>query len=105
MLFKPAESSKNIVDFYKRYLLTTFQTNNENYNKQLEQHLSEPNAIAKGPFISLTDAFEKGKSILELIEEGEVAKSFAKVAKLKPERTLYKHQEQPVLDLVRLKAS
>jgi len=94
MLFKPAESSKNIVDFYKRYLLTTFQTNNENYNKQLEQHLSEPNAIAKGPFISLTDAFEKGKSILELIEEGELAKSFAKVAKLKPERTLYKHQEQ-----------
>jgi len=29
MSFRPYESSKNIVDFYRRYLLTTFKTNNE----------------------------------------------------------------------------
>jgi len=42
MLFRPAESSNNIVEFYKRYLLTTFQTNNEKYNEQLEHELNEP---------------------------------------------------------------
>lgn len=94
MLFRPAESSKNIVEFYKRYLLTTFQTNNDRYNEQLQQELNEPNAIAKGPYISLTDAFEKGKNILELIKEKELVESFAKIKQLKPERTLYKHQEE-----------
>lgn len=94
MLFRPAESSNNIVEFYKRYLLTTFQTNNEKYNKQLAHELNEPNAIAKGPYISLTDSFEKGKTILDLIKENELVKSFGKIKKLKPERTLYKHQEE-----------
>ena len=41
MLFRPAESSNNIVEFYKRYLLTTFQTNNEKYNKQLEYEMNQ----------------------------------------------------------------
>ena len=94
MLFRPAESSNNIVEFYKRYLLTTFQTNNEKYNEQLEHELNEPNAIAKGPYISLTDAFEKGKTIVDLIKENELVKSFGKIKKLKPERALYKHQEE-----------
>lgn len=96
MLFRPAESSKNIVDFYKRYLLTTFQTDNDVYNKQLKEKLDEDDVIAKGPFISLTDNFEKGKSILELIDEGVLVKSFSKISKLKPERNLYKHQENAV---------
>ena len=39
MLFRPAESSKRIVDFYRKYLLTTFQTNQDFYNKQLEDQL------------------------------------------------------------------
>ena len=94
MLFRPAESSNNIVEFYKRYLLTTFQTNNEKYNKQLEHELNEPNAIAKGPYISLTDSFEKGKTILDLIKENVLVKSLGKIKKLKPERALYKHQEE-----------
>ena len=97
MIFRPAESSKKIVDFYKRYLLTTFQTKNDNYNKELEQLLNAPDAISKGPYISLTDAFQKGKSLLELIDDGELAKSFAKMSQLKPERTLYKHQEEALL--------
>ena len=32
MLFRPAESSKQIVDFYRNYLLTTFQTTDDKYN-------------------------------------------------------------------------
>ena len=40
MIFRPSESSKNIEDFYRRYLLTTFSTNNEIYNEQLKEALN-----------------------------------------------------------------
>ena len=49
MLFRPAESSKQIVEFYRKYLLTTFKTNNDIYNRQLKEQLSEDGVIAKGP--------------------------------------------------------
>ena len=37
MLFRPAEGSKEIVDAYRRYLLTTFRTNKDYYNEQLRE--------------------------------------------------------------------
>ena len=49
MFFRPSESSKRIVDFYRRYLLTTFSTNKEVYNKQLKELLDQDKAIADGP--------------------------------------------------------
>lgn len=96
MLFKPAESSDNIKEFYKRYLLTTFKTNNETYNKQLEQELNQNNAIAKGPFINMTDPYEKGKSIADLVQEKILAESFLKLPELKPQRPLYQHQVEAI---------
>lgn len=96
MLFKPAESSNNIKEFYKRYLLTTFKTNNETYNKQLEQELNKTNAIAKGPYINMTDPYEKGKSIEDLVKEGILAESFLNLLELKPQRSLYKHQVEAI---------
>ena len=57
MLFRPVESSKRIVDFYRRYLLTTFETDDEKYNKQLKQLLEKERAIAAGPYISISDPF------------------------------------------------
>ena len=63
MLFRPAESSKNIVDFYRNYLLTTFQTNNEEYNRQLKEKLSGDGVISKGPYINVSDSFAKEKTL------------------------------------------
>lgn len=58
MLFRPSESSKRIVDFYRRYLLTTFSTNNEKYNKQLKEALEKEGTIAEGPYLSMSDPYE-----------------------------------------------
>lgn len=66
MIFRPTESSQNIVNFYRGYLLTTFTTNNEKYNAQLKEALEEEKAIADGPYISVTDPYEKGKTLAEL---------------------------------------
>lgn len=92
-MFRPSESSKNISEFYKRYLLTTFNTNNEVYNKQLEAALSKEKAIADGPYISMTDPYEKGALLKELVNEGILCKSILDIDALHPERRLYKHQE------------
>lgn len=96
MIFRPSESSKRITDFYKRYLLTTFGTNNEKYNEQLKAALEKEGAIADGPYISMSDPYEKGKSLLELANEGVVSKEILKIRNLNPERKLYKHQENAV---------
>lgn len=96
MLFRPAESSKRIVEFYRNYLLTTFKTNNPNYNRQLEQHLSDPKNLAKGPYINLTDPFMKDKSIQQLVEEGTLSRLFLKFSEFYPQRPLYKHQVESI---------
>lgn len=96
MLFRPSESSKRIVDFYRRYLLTTFSTNQEVYNKQLKELLEKDKAIADGPYISMSDPYKKGKSLKELAEEGIVSKEILKIKNFHPERKLYLHQEEAV---------
>lgn len=97
MLFRPAESSKNIVDFYRNYLLTTFQTNNEEYNRQLKEKLSGDGVISKGPYINVSDSFAKDKTIKELIDMGFLCKSMLNISKFEPEkRKLYRHQVEAI---------
>lgn len=92
MLFRPSESSRKITDFYKRYLLTTFATNNEQYNNQLKEALEKEGAIADGPYISMSDPYEKGESLKTLAEEGVVSPEILKIKNFYPERPLYLHQ-------------
>lgn len=97
MLFRPSESSKKIVDFYRRYLLTTFRTNDESYNEQLEAELKKKKAIADGPYISMSAPYKKGKSLVELAQEEKVTKELLKIKGFVPNRKLYKHQEEAVI--------
>lgn len=96
MLFRPSESSKKITDFYRRYLLTTFGTNNEKYNQQLKEALEKPKSIADGPYISMSDPYEKGLSLTALVEEGIVSAEILRLDNFHPNRPLYKHQEAAV---------
>ncbi len=93
MLFRPSESSKNITNFYRRYLLTTFGTNSVVYNEQLKKELEKNGSIADGPYISMSDPYEKGLTLKELAEEGVVSKEILKLKEFHPNRPLYKHQE------------
>ena len=98
MLFRPAESSKRIVEFYRKYLLTTFRTNEDIYNEQLKEQLSQENVIAKGPYISMNDSFEKDKSLRELAAEKEdvISKKLLELPELYPDRKLYRHQVESI---------
>ncbi|SES69158.1 DEAD/DEAH box helicase [Anaerobranca gottschalkii] len=95
MGFSPVETSKTLTEKYIRYLNTIFEIKDQNYSKHLRKMLKEENYFAKGPYLDVTDSFQKGKSILDLIEEGLLAKGFTKI-KLPHSRPLYKHQEKGI---------
>ena len=98
MLFRPAESSKQIVDFYRNYLLTTFQTTDDRYNSQLEAELKKDGIISNGPFISVSDSYEKEKTIAELVENHVLCESMLNLGRLDPyARRLYRHQVEAIL--------
>ncbi len=98
MIFRPSESSKKITEFYRRYLLTTFSTNNDKYNEQLKKELKKNKALSDGPYISMSDPFKKGKRIVDLVKDGILSREFLKLKEFHPiDRELYKHQEEAIL--------
>ena len=64
MSFSPITASRNITEKYYRYLKTTFRMG-EPYKKEFERLIDNSDSFAAGPFLDVTDAFEKGKSIRE----------------------------------------
>jgi ATP-dependent helicase YprA (DUF1998 family) len=92
MSFSPVEASEHITEKYSRYLHTIFSIDNEVYNKQFQEQLSSMKLLAAGPYLDVSDSFEKGLSIKQLIESGELASGFRKI-NLPISRPLYKHQQ------------
>lgn len=92
MSFSPVLASKHIAEKYTRYLHTIFSLDNDVYNKQLQEQLAKPGTLAAGPYLDVSDSFEKGHSLEELIHEGIIAEDFRKI-RFPITRPLYKHQE------------
>ena len=92
MGFSPVSASKVIVEKYKRYLGTIFQISDATYQKQFKEELAKEHTFAQGPYLDVTDAFEKGASIQELIEKNVLPEGMSRI-NLHQTRPLYKHQE------------
>lgn len=90
MAFSPVNASKDITKKYSRYLSTIFSLADPEYQKLFELRLQET-PFSKGPFLEVTDAFQKGPTILELMEQGELPKTFDRLG-FHNNRPLYRHQ-------------
>lgn len=90
MAFSPVNASKDITKKYTRYLSTIFSLADPEFQKLFEQRLQET-PFSKGPFLEVTDAFQKGLTILELIEQGELPATFERLG-FHTNRPLYRHQ-------------
>ena len=103
-MFNPIEVSKNIKDEFISYVSTTFHIADRDYAKQFIEELNKNDTIAKGPYLDITDSFEVGESIENLINEGELSTLFYDLEKKVPEsdkeiklqRKLYLHQEKSI---------
>lgn len=96
MALNPIEGTKDIVNSYKRYLLTTFQTNIDTLNQQLEEKLADTGAIANGPFISITKPYLKGVTLQQLIDKSNGLLSNT-LNDIRPfNKKLYQHQVKAI---------
>lgn len=99
MPFSPVEAAKNITEKYLRYLNTIFKIADNQYNKQFENLLHNQQAFSVGPFLDVSDSFEKGKSINDLILDKLLPHSFSRL-RLPLDRELYKHQEEAIRKVI-----
>lgn len=89
------EKSRYIDRNYKRYLRSSFHFGNERMRSMFDEQL-EKETLYKGPYVGLTLPFKRGKSINQLIDEGEVCSSFRQLDNVPFDRPLYLHQEQAI---------
>ena len=89
------EKSRYIDRNYKRYLRSSFHFGNERMRSMFDEQL-EKETLYKGPYVGLTLPFKRGKSINQLIDEGEVCSSFRQLDDVPFDRSLYLHQEQAI---------
>ena len=62
----------------------------------LKEALEKEGAIAEGPYLSMSDPYEKGRSLKKLADEGLLSKDILNIQGFHPERSLYRHQEEAV---------
>ncbi len=97
-MFNPINASKEIMKYYLRYIETAFYINDNEYFDMFRSKLRDESYFSKGPYLDATDSFKAGKSLSELIDEGEVSSLFRNLnQKAMPvTRPLYLHQERSI---------
>lgn len=91
----PIEKSQYINSQYKEYLRSSFKFDDKDIQKMFEKELTEAE-LFKGPYVSLSLPFQRGKSISELVDDGVICKSFLSLGDIEPTRPLYSHQEEAI---------
>ncbi len=90
-MFSPVHASAELTRKYYRYLKTIFQFQDQDYQAQFEAQLSGSDTLAAGPYLDVTDSFEKGKCIEELISDSTLSAGFRDLS-LPLTRPMYLHQ-------------
>lgn len=72
-MFSPITAADNIKDEFIGYISTLFHISDKDYAAQFAAALREEGAIAKGPYLDVSDSYKTGKSLAQMIEEGEAS--------------------------------
>ena len=84
-MLNPIEASESIKDEFISYVSTSFHIADRDYAKQFIKELNKRDSVAKGPYLDISDSFEPGNSIENLIKEGELSPLFRELEKAVPE--------------------
>ena len=101
-MFSPISASENIKDEFICYISTLFHISDKEYARQFLAALKEDGAIAKGPYLDISDSYKTGQSLKQLIAEGEASPLFESLEgniadgekEIQLNRGLYLHQER-----------
>ncbi len=97
MSFNVIQASDKIAEKYRRYLKTMFDIKDPVYKDIFESKLSDSKAFQKGPYLDVTNSFEKGRSLEELIQADIISSEFRKLPRLYNIPNLHYHQEKALL--------
>ena len=90
MAFSPVKASKEIAQQYSRYLSSIFSLSDPAYQKQFASQVRKM-PFSAGPYLEVTDAFETGKTVRELMTSGELPPNYDRL-RFHLDRPLYQHQ-------------
>ena len=94
MIFDPIKAADFIDSSFKDYVFNTFVIRDADFRKQYRQQI-ENGMLSKGPYLDCIDAFEAGKSLSDLINDGTASNQFREILPQNIlDRPLYLHQEQ-----------
>ena len=101
-MLNPIKASAELKNSYIDYITTTFDMADPVYKSQLEQELRRDGMVAKGPFLDIGGSFESGKTLRQLMGEGQISPLFEelepvpeKQRELKLDRPLYSTRRKP----------
>lgn len=101
MSLNPNIAASNIEDAFRAYLATRFSFADMDYAKSFTEALSIKGQIAKGPYIELSNSYQPGRTLREMIASGEASRLFSELEncpesqkEIKLDRPLYLHQEE-----------
>ncbi len=97
MSFNVIRASDEIAEKYRRYLKTMFDIKDPIYRGIFESRLSEEKSFQKGPYLDVTNSFEKGSGLEDLIQKNIISAEFRKLPRLYNIPNLHYHQEQALL--------
>ncbi len=101
MSFNIIDSSKRIANKYRRYLKTMFDIKDNDYKRIFERRLEENDSFEKGPYLDVTNSFEKGRNIQQLIDANIISGDFKKIKRLYNIPNLHYHQEEALLKAIK----
>lgn len=87
----PIEQTRYIENKFRKYIKSTFQLNDTDYNSKFIREL-DTSKLIKGPYIIPTLPFSSSKSLKELIIDGKASKLWENLKNINLERKLYDHQ-------------
>ena len=100
-MFNPITAADNIKEEFIGYISTLFHISDKEYAAQFREELHKEGAVTKGPYLDISDSYKTGKSLGELINEGEASPLFKLLEgdipdgdkEIQINRGLYLHQE------------
>lgn len=100
-VFEPIKITRKIKDTYSNYIGSTFRTDNDAYNDQIEKLLNGGYELVKGPYLQISDNYKKGKSVGEFTGSL-LSKEFLKLnsEKLPMDMKLYEHQINALKNII-----
>lgn len=98
----PLQTAKQIEGSYKRYLKTLLAPRDEQLAKAFDAEIDASTMLTKGPILEMTPPYETGATCRQLIDQGVLHPSFAKLDSpaFSLDQPLYVHQESAIRKFV-----